>query len=100
MSATRDSSETTPILFTRFHERYRNQQAAKNPGNPASGLVLKSGCVRSVSPEETRAIGTWSRAEDIRLGKKSLALQLAELRSTRKRLSFLIHEMDELLKNG
>ena len=99
MSATRDTSETTQIHFSRFHELYRNQKS-KEEGTLTSGLVLKSGCVRTVSPGETKAIGSWSRAEDIQHGKKSLATQLSELRTARKRLSFLMSEMDELLKNG
>jgi len=100
MSATRDTSETTQIIFSRFHELYRNQKAEAPRSSPALGLVLKSGCVRSVSPEEVKALGSWSRAEDIEHGKKSLAARLSELRSTRKRLSFLMTELDELLKKA
>ena len=100
MSASRDQSQTAPFIISHFYELYREKNAARNEGSPASGLVLKSGCVRSVSAEESKAIGSWSRAEDIHHGKKSLATQLSELRSARKRLSFLIQEVDELLKKA
>jgi len=100
MSATRDQNQATTFLYSNFYDLYRNQKGPKTESSVTSGILLKTGSVRSVSPEESKALGSWSRAEDLQHGKKSLAQQLSDLRQARKRLSFLMNEMDELLKKA
>jgi hypothetical protein len=100
MSATRDQNQATTFIYSNFYELYRNQKGLKTETSVTSGVLLKAGTVRSVTAEDAKALGSWSRAEDLHHGKKSLAQQLAELRQARKRLSFLLNEMDELLKKA
>ena len=100
MSATRDQNQATTFIYSSFYDLYRNQKGLKADHSVTSGVLLKTGSVRTVSAEDSKAIGSWSRAEDLHHGKKSLAVQLSELRQARKRLSFLMNEMDELLKKA
>ncbi len=93
MSATRDQSSSSEFMSSPLYPRF----------GIATGVVLRretlrEPAVRSASPEDSRALGIWSRAEDLLEGKRSLARRLGELREARKRLNYLLGEMDELLK--
>ena len=100
MSATRDSSQNSTFIYSNLYELYLKEKSREGEATGLTkGLVLKTSEPRAVSKEESEAIQNWA-SHGSEPGKKNLASHLLELRDARKRLSFLISEMDELLKRS
>ncbi len=107
MSAAKDSSQPSFFITSNFHHLYlKGTSAAKSEA--AKGVVLKSGRaeelpapaeVRVVSPAETEAFAGWASGET-GMARTGVAQQLLTLRQARKRLSFMMQEIDEILKRA
>jgi hypothetical protein len=99
MSATRDSARNATFVFSNFYHLYQKEKSRSGtPSSPITGIVLAQRAEATVVlPTDQESYQSWARNE-VKAGKKSLAAELLELRNARKRLSFLIQEMDELLK--
>lgn len=102
MSAVRDSAQATTFIYTNFYNLYRKSKmdaVAKN--ELASGLILKSHSitenpvmaeVKVVSPQQMEHLSHWSHS--------SVNSSYRALRESRKRLKFLMSEIDEILKKA
>ena len=103
MSATKDASQSTLFIYSNFYHLYLKGKEARLPkSEQAKGVVLKPGRseavpapaqVRVVAAAETEAFETWSAKSD-------LAKQLHTLRQARKRLNYMMQEIDEILKRA
>jgi hypothetical protein len=99
MSATRDSSQNATFVFSNFYNLYQKEKSKiRDESSPIKGIVLAQKAeATAISPSNQDSNRQWAMNE-VQAGKKSLAADLLELRNARKKLSFLIQEMDELLK--
>ena len=108
MSATRDTEQNTKFIFSNFYHLYLQSKAAKTgtPSDPATGIVLRTRSltetpapaqVHVVSSHGNESLKKWVNSE-VASGRDSLALQIQNLRTARKRLSYLMQEIDEILK--
>ncbi len=97
MSASHDPKQPSTFIYPSFYELYR-----KESGSPGDGLltgkVLRTNDPRWVSPSENQQLTEWSMNETGNSPKKSMAKTLNDLRQARKKLNFMIAEMDELIK--
>jgi hypothetical protein len=100
MSAVKDTQQNITFVYSNFYQIYRKSQLSK-------GIVLKAHSVtetpaiaevRVVTSQQSEELKQWSHAADD--GKRHMAENLRALRDARKRLSFLMNEMDELLKRS
>ena len=110
MSATRDTEQQhTKFIFSNFYHLYLQRKAAKaaEPAStPLSGMVLRSGRVTEAPvPAEVHVASSHGNASlkkwvntEAEAGRASIAEQIKTLRDARKRLNFLMQEIDELLK--
>ena len=111
MSATRDTDQHhTKFIFSNFYHLYLQSKAAKAnepKGAPLSGVVLRSGRVTEApvpaqvhvaSSHGNESLKKWVHSET-EAGRASMAEQIKTLRDARKRLNFLMQEIDDLLKN-
>ncbi len=102
MSAVRDSAQATTFIYTNFYNLYRKSKMESQASAPvAKGLVLKSHAitqnpsvaeVKVVSPVQMEQLGHWSHS--------SVNSNFRSLRESRKRLNFLMTEIDEILKKA
>ncbi len=102
MSAMRDSAQGTTFIYTNFYNLYRKTKLeAESQKELAKGLVLKSHSitenpsvaeVRVVSPEQMEQLSHWSHS--------NVNSNFRSLRESRKRLNFLMSEIDEILKKA
>ena len=102
MSAVRDSAQATTFIYTNFYNLYRNTKlAAESKNELAKGLVLKSHSitenptvaeVKVVSPQQMEQLSHWSHS--------NINSSFRSLRESRKRLNFLMTEIDEILKKA
>jgi hypothetical protein len=99
MSATRDSSQNATFVFSNFYHLYQKEKSKlRDESSPIKGVVLAQKVeATAVSSSDQESYRQWATNE-VQAGKKGLASDLLELRNARKKLSFLIQEMDELLK--
>jgi hypothetical protein len=100
MSASRDHTQNATFIFSSFYGLYQKAKTqSANPSDLTKGVVLKTSDIQTVSQDDQAAFSSWARNETS-TGKKNLASHLLELRQARKKLSFMIQEMDELLKRS
>ena len=106
MSAERDSQLGLTFNFTNFYYLYRQEKLAK-------GIVLKAEALSSIdhsalpqaatvhviSEAHTQEMKSWTHLEQNQ-GKKDLVNQIRTLRQARKRLHFLMNEVDQVLKKS
>lgn len=104
MSAVRDNSQNTTFIFKNFYHLYRQGKLQEQKKNElATGVVLKSRSVCetpviSTAPSKEE-ISAWTHTE-VADGKKEVANHLRSLREARKRLQFLMSEIDTILKQA
>lgn len=99
MSAVRDPNQNTTFIYSNFYHLYKKNNLAK-------GVVLKSTLpeekietspVRVISENDTKDFARWCTGEST--SKESSPLDsLKSLREARKRLHYLVQEIDDLLK--
>ena len=102
MSAVRDSAQATTFIYTNFYNLYRKSKLQEEAKKELSkGLVLSSHSitqnptvaeVRVVSPEQMEQISHWSHS--------SINSNFLSLRESRKRLNFLMTEINEILNKS
>jgi hypothetical protein len=102
MSAVRDSAQGTTFIYTNFYNLYRKSKLdAVAKKELASGLILKSHSitenptaaeVKVVSPQQMEQLSHWSHS--------NVNSSYRALRESRKRLNFLMSEIDEILKKA
>jgi hypothetical protein len=108
MSATRDTEQNTKFVFSNFYHLYLQSKAAKAslPSDPAKGIVLRSRSITEtpamaqvhvVSSHGHESLKKWVNT-DASQGRASMAAQIQNLRNARKRLNYLMQEIDEILK--
>lgn len=97
MSASRDTKQAASASFisSNFYEHYKNLAHAK-------GIILKSevpsiGQVKIVTPEHQRDLNEWAEHSK-EIGKRGISQSLLELRESRKRLMYLVSELNEIVK--
>ena len=108
MSAVKDSQQNVTFVYSNFYQIYRKGKVQVEAQKElAKGVVLKSHSVvetpavaevRVVSSQQTEELRQWSTNETE--SKKDMAANLRQLRDARKRLNFLMSEMEELLKRS
>lgn len=102
MSAAKDQSQATTFIYTNFYNLYRKSKIESQSGKEvAKGLVLKSHSltatpavaeVRVISPQQMEQLSHWTHS--------SINSNYRSLRESRKRLKFLMTEIDEILKKA
>ena len=102
MSAARDQAQATTFIYTNFYSLYRKSKFEAQPTQElAKGLVLKSHSVtqnpsvaevRLVSAQQMEQLSHWSHS--------NVSSSFRSLRESRKRLNFLMTEIDEILKKA
>ena len=96
MSAVSDSQQGISFIYTNFYDHYKNLSSAR-------GVVLKTESVPTlaevsvVTSEQQQDLSSWVHQTKSE-GKKDLALHLRELREARKRFTYLLAEVEDLLK--
>ncbi len=108
MSAIKDPQRNLTFVYSNFYQIYRNGKLkAAAQGELTQGIVLKTHSltetpsiaeIRVISSQQTEELTQWSHAKDE--GKKEMANHLLTLREARKRLTFWMTELDELLKRS
>ena len=100
MPAERDPQQGMTFIYSNFYQLYRQGKLqAKNPSpDLAKGIVLQPVEVKTLNPSTTSDFKKWSHHEDE--VKKNLVSHVRSLRETRKRLTFLMAEVDAILKRG
>jgi hypothetical protein len=109
MSATKDGTQSTLFIYSNFYQLYLKGKEARLPKSElTTGMVLKTRAseaapapaeVRVVSPAETEAFAEWTSGKSSP-GRSDLAQQLQTLRQARKRLTYMMQEIDEILKRA
>jgi|GEM_PF-2750354 len=98
MSATRDRSQNASFVFTSIYHLYQREKSKQDRETGLlKAVVLKTPEVSAISSEDQESLSSWVRNET-RTGRKNLGSHLRELRETRKKLSFMLQELDDLLK--
>lgn len=95
MPAVRDQQQATKFIYTNFYELYRKSKLEAEAGRElAKGFVLHTSAaeVRVVSPEQVEGLQQWSHHK--------VSHSLRSLRESRKRLKFLMTEIDDILKHS
>lgn len=109
MSATRDHSQNTKFVFSNFYHLYLKGKVNESAADSlAKGIVLKASNkieiptlaeVRVVSSQQFDELKSWSQ-NNLKQERKNTATHLRNLRDSRKRLSYLMQEVDDILKRG
>jgi hypothetical protein len=99
MSAVKDQNQSTTFIYTNFYNLYRKSKLESlSKEELAKGLILKSrahteapsiGQARVITTEQQQHLQDWTR--------HSLNSSFRSLRESRKRLQFLMTEIDEIL---
>ena len=102
MSAVKDSAQATTFIYTNFYNLYRqSKMASQQKQEVAKGMVLKSHAitqnpsvaeVKVVSQHQLEQLNHWTHS--------SVNSNYRALRESRKRLNFLMTEIDEILKKS
>ncbi len=108
MSAVRDQSQNTKFVFANFYHLYLQGKLAKTAQDDiAKGVVLKTNPVSSVPQMAEVKVVTNPSSEDMKnfamardSGRKDLSKSLKGLQDARKRLAFLMQEVDDILKRS
>jgi hypothetical protein len=107
MSAAKDPSQNSLFIYSNFYHLYLKGKSVTKP-EAAKGVVLKTARaeqfpapaeVRVVSPAESESFSGWTSGE-AGPARNEIAQQLLTLRQARKRLSFMMQEIDEILKRA
>ncbi len=107
MSAAKDPSHNSLFIYSNFYHLYLKGKSVAKP-EAAKGMVLKAARaedlpapaeVRVVSQAETEAFSGWTSGE-AGPARNEIAQQLLTLRQARKRLSYMMQEIDEILKRA
>jgi len=108
MSAAKDPTQTTTFIYSNFYHLYRKGkkvEAAKS--EVARGVVLKSrsiietpapAAVSVTSSHQAEAMSSWTHGQSS--ARNEVASHLRSLREARKRLQFMLQEIDEHLKRA
>ena len=105
MSATKDQNAALTFNYSNFYHLYRNGKLQQE--QIAKGMVLKANGltqnplqveVRISTVSNTEALTSWSQCKTENHPKNELANSIKSLREARKRLTFLMSELDDLLK--
>ena len=117
MSAERDSQQGMTFNFTNFYHLYRHEKLAKGiilkaqetsmhtsltterASETLSTLYPQQAEAKVISSEHSEEMKKWSHLE-LDSTKKDLMNQMRSLRNSRKRLQFLMNEVDEILKRS
>ncbi len=109
MSAIKDPSQNTTFIFSNFYHLYRKGKIASQPkADLVKGVVLKPAVVQNIekevevkvsAPAQSEEIANWSHFE-MESAKRQVAHHLRSLRESKRRLSFLMQEIDEILKRS
>ena len=98
MSASRDHSQSSAFLYSSFYELYLKAKYSENlRSGLAKGVVLKRAEVKTISREDADSIHEWMMFGNQEV-RKHINPHLNTLQEAGKRLSFMVHELDELLK--
>jgi hypothetical protein len=108
MSATRDTETHSKFIFSNFYHLYLQSKAAKaaDSADHLKGAVLRAGRVTEapvpaqvtvISSHEQESLKKWATHETSE-SRTSMAEQIKTLRNARKRLNFLMSEIDDILK--
>jgi hypothetical protein len=99
MSAVKDQSQNSTFIYTNFYNLYRKSQFdSKAKDQPVSGVLLKtlthtavpeSLSVQVINEEQQVAMKNWTTL--------SLRSNYRTLRESRKKLKFLMSEVEEIL---
>ncbi len=107
MSAAKDPSQNSLFIYSNFYHLYLKGKSVTKP-EAAKGVVLKAARaeefpapaeVRVVSQAESETFSGWTSGE-AGPARNEIAQQLLTLRQARKRLSFMMQEIDEILKRA
>jgi hypothetical protein len=107
MSAAKDPTQNSLFIYSNFYHLYLKGKSVAKP-EAAKGVVLKSARaedlpapaeVRVVTQAETEAFTGWTSGQ-AGSARNEIAQQLLTLRQARKRLSFMMQEIDEILKRA
>ena len=107
MSATKDQNAGLTFNYSNFYHLYRNGKLQQEQERLAKGMVLKThgltqnpmhAEVRISTVSNTEALTSWSQCKTENHPKNELANSIKSLREARKRLNFLMSELDDLLK--
>jgi hypothetical protein len=102
MSAARDDNQSSTFIYTNFYHLYLKSKAgsqSQNESGLAKGMVLKTRSitetpsvaeVRVISPEQLEQLQHWTHS--------SLNSNYRALRDSRKKLKYLMGEIEEILK--
>lgn len=108
MSAVRDNSQKTTFIYSNFYHLYRKSKLeAQSKKELAKGVVLKSNSFTetpapaqvTVASPNSEELSSWTHFE-MESAKREITRHLRVLRESKKRLKFLMQEMDELLKRS
>jgi hypothetical protein len=98
MSAVRDQNQNTTFIFSNFYHIYRKSKLEAQLKNElAKGVVLKSSELSTA--KEVEEFSIWSHGET-QAGKREMASHLRSLREARKRLHYMMQELDSILKQS
>jgi len=110
MSAVKDPAQATTFIYSNFYQLYRKSKLeAQDHHETVKGLVLKTHSitknpgfttlptasvaeVRVISPHQMEQLSHWSHA--------GMSSHLRSLNESRKRLKYLMAEIDDLLKKS
>jgi|GEM_PF-2595297 len=97
MSAFKDSQQSITFVYSNLYQIYRKGKAAKGVVlNPRSLTETPAAAeVKVASPQQNEGLRRWAHADHIQMASHLLAL-----RDARKRLNYLMTELDELLKRS
>lgn len=101
MSATRDQSQAPTFHYQNFYDLYRKSKMDAFAGEElAKGVLLKSrshtemptAAVRVISPEQQQSLHHWTHS--------SLRSNVRTLSESRKKLKYLLAEVQEVLEKS
>jgi len=98
MSASHDPKQPSTFIYSSLYELYQRSQTTPSTSSLLTGQVLKTNDPRWIAPSESKQLTCWSENASMNESKKSMAKTLNDLRQARKKLNFMIAEMDELIK--
>jgi len=106
MSAVKDPQQATTFIYTNFYNLYRKSKIeAEANKEVVKGLVLKSHSVTqhptfNPSVAEVRVVSSHQMEQLSHWSHSNMSTHLRSLNESRKRLKFLMAEIDDLLKRS
>ncbi len=100
MPAVRDENMNSTFIYTNFYELYLKSKASKVSGSePAKGMILKTRAITENPVSSEKTIFSTEQKEQLhQWTHSSLNSNYRTLRNSRKKLKFLMSEIEELLK--